>query len=86
MQQIFSLHAKKKGRYKKAGPPVHEDLVRRNFTAGAPNVTWLTDITEHPTGEGQAVSVCGQGLLLQQDRRVLHRFSHAGLTRGRGVA
>ena len=53
MQQIFSLHAKKKGRYKKAGPPVHDDLVRRNFTADAPNVTWLTDITEHPTGEGK---------------------------------
>jgi transposase InsO family protein len=49
MQQIFSLHAKKKGRYKKAGPPVHDDLVRRNFTADSPNVTWLTDITEHPT-------------------------------------
>ncbi|MEV7043878.1 IS3 family transposase [Amycolatopsis sp. NPDC051061] len=53
MQQIFSLHAKKKGRYKKAGPPVHDDLVRRDFTADAPNTKWLTDITEHPTGEGK---------------------------------
>lgn len=53
MQQIFSLHAKKKGRNAKAGPPVHDDLVRRKFTATAPNVTWLTDITEHPTGEGK---------------------------------
>ena len=53
MQQIFSLHAKKKGRNRKAGPPVHDDLVRRDFTAGAPNVTWLTDITEHPTAQGK---------------------------------
>ncbi|WP_372444633.1 IS3 family transposase [Crossiella equi] len=53
MQQIFSLHARKKGRNAKAGPPVHDDLVRRNFTVTAPKVTWLTDITEHPTGEGK---------------------------------
>ncbi|WP_410624961.1 IS3 family transposase [Amycolatopsis sp. cmx-8-4] len=53
MQQIFSLHAKKKGRTRKAGPPVHDDLVRRDFTATAPNTKWLTDITEHPTGEGK---------------------------------
>jgi transposase InsO family protein len=53
MQQIFSLHAKKKGRSRTAGPPVHDDLVRRDFTAGAPNTKWLTDITEHPTCEGK---------------------------------
>ncbi len=38
---------------KKPGPPAHEDRVRRDFTAGAPNRLWLTDITEHPTGEGK---------------------------------
>ena len=32
---------------------MHDDLVRRAFTAGAPNRLWLTDITEHPTGEGK---------------------------------
>jgi hypothetical protein len=32
---------------------VHDDLVRRDFTADAPNTKWLTDITEHPTGEGK---------------------------------
>ncbi len=53
MQQIFSLHARKKGRPRKAGPPVHDDLVRRDFTATSPNTKWLTDITEHPTGEGK---------------------------------
>jgi putative transposase len=40
-------------RAKKAGPPVHDDLVRRNFTAARPNRLWLTDITEHATGEGK---------------------------------
>jgi len=29
------------------------DLVNRDFTADAPNRLWLTDITEHPTGEGK---------------------------------
>lgn len=53
MQKIFSLHARKKGRYRTAVPPVHDDLVRRDFTAETPNIKWLTDITEHPTGEGK---------------------------------
>ena len=43
-------------------PPVHDDLlavvdekgrVTHEFVAGAPNEVWLTDITEHPTGEGK---------------------------------
>lgn len=53
LQQIFSSHAKKKPRNRKPGPAVHDDLVGREFTATAPNVTWLTDITEHPTDEGK---------------------------------
>ena len=35
------------------GPAVHDDLVQRDFSAPAPNVVWVTDITEHPTGEGK---------------------------------
>jgi putative transposase len=38
---------------KKPGPPVHDDLVQRDFTASAPNQLWLTDITEHRTREGK---------------------------------
>jgi putative transposase len=38
---------------KKPGPPVHDDLVRRDFTAQAPNQLWLADITEHSTAEGK---------------------------------
>jgi putative transposase len=52
-QRIWSVFAKKPGLTRKAGPPVHDDLVDRVFTAAAPNVTWLTDITEHRTAEGK---------------------------------
>ena len=52
-QQIWSVFAKKRGLSRRAGPPVHDDLVDREFTADAANVTWLTDITEHPTSEGK---------------------------------
>ena len=57
-QRIWSLHAKKRGLNRKAGPPVHDDLLAvagggRDFTAAAPNTKWLTDITEHRTGEGK---------------------------------
>ncbi|GAA1610730.1 hypothetical protein GCM10009789_76330 [Kribbella sancticallisti] len=36
------IHAKKRGLNRKAGPPVHDDLVKRVFTAPAPNRVWLT--------------------------------------------
>ncbi len=49
----WSVFGKKRGRSKKAGPPVHDDLVRRNFTTDGPNRLWLTDITEHSTREGK---------------------------------
>ncbi|TDB69409.1 IS3 family transposase [Micromonospora sp. KC723] len=52
-QRIWSVFAKRKGLTRRAGPPVHDDLVRRRFTADAPNRVWLTDITEHPTAEGK---------------------------------
>jgi putative transposase len=44
---------RKRGKNGKAGPPVHDDLVRRDFSADAPNQLWLADITEHPTAEGK---------------------------------
>jgi transposase InsO family protein len=52
-QQIWSAFAKRRGLRRKAGPPVHDDLVQRQFTAQAPDQLWLTDITEHPTAEGK---------------------------------
>ncbi len=52
-QRLWSVFAKKRGLTRKAGPPVHDDLVERNFTATRPNQLWLTDITEHRTDEGK---------------------------------
>ena len=50
----WSAFGQKRGRNgKKPGPPVHDDLVQRDFTADAPNVLWLADITEHKTAEGK---------------------------------
>jgi len=50
----WSAFGKKRGRNgTRAGPPVHDDLVRRDFTATAPNRLWLADITEHRTTEGK---------------------------------
>ncbi len=37
----------------RTGPPVHDDLVARQFTADRPDRIWLADITEHPTAEGK---------------------------------
>jgi putative transposase len=53
-QRLWSVHARKRGSSsRQPGPPVHDDLVRREFTAAGPNRLWLTDITEHPTAEGK---------------------------------
>jgi putative transposase len=50
----WSAFGKKRTRNgKRPGPPVHDDLVRRDFTATRPNQLWLTDITEHPTDQGK---------------------------------
>ncbi|MEV7104171.1 DDE-type integrase/transposase/recombinase [Streptomyces atroolivaceus] len=49
----WSVFGKKRGRARKAGPPVHDDLVNRAFSADGPNRLWLTDVTEHATGEGK---------------------------------
>ncbi|WP_406603582.1 IS3 family transposase [Nocardia aurantia] len=53
-QGWWSVFGKKRGsKSGRPGPPVHDDLVQRMFTAEAPNRLWLTDITEHRTGEGK---------------------------------
>ena len=52
--RLWSVFGKKKrGKNGRVGPPVHDDLVDRDFTAEAPNMMWLADITEHRTGEGK---------------------------------
>jgi putative transposase len=52
-QRLWSIFARKRDLNRKVGPPVHDDLVDRRFTAPAANAVWLTDITEHPTTEGK---------------------------------
>lgn len=59
----FSAFGKpKRGKHRKPGLPVHDDLcavvdeqgrTRHVFEADAPNELWLTDITEHRTAEGK---------------------------------
>lgn len=50
----WSVFGKKRGKNgKNPGPPVHDDLVGRDFTAERPNELWLADITEHRTDEGK---------------------------------
>ena len=50
----WSVFGKKRGRHcKRPGPPVHDDLVKRDFSADHVNELWLTDITEHWTDEGK---------------------------------
>lgn len=43
----------KRGKASKPGTPAHDDLVRRQFNADAPNEIWVTDLTEHWTDEGK---------------------------------
>ena len=59
----FSAFGKsKRGKGRRPGPPVHDDLcavideggrVRHVFAADAPNELWLVDVTEHKTAEGK---------------------------------
>ncbi len=51
--KIHSVLSKKAKKRPPAGPPAHDDLVKRVFTGDRPNALWLTDITEHPTIEGK---------------------------------
>jgi transposase InsO family protein len=50
----WSVFGKPKARKAaKPGTPAHDDLVRRRFSADAPNEIWVADLTEHRTGEGK---------------------------------
>ncbi|WP_152351854.1 IS3 family transposase [Brachybacterium subflavum] len=52
--QWWSTFGKKRGKNgKRPGPPVHDDLVKRDFTADDVDEVWLTDITAQWTGEGK---------------------------------
>ncbi|SMD18387.1 Transposase InsO and inactivated derivatives [Lentzea albidocapillata] len=83
----WSAFGKKRGRNgKKAGPPVHDDLVRRDFTATVPNRLWLADITEHRTTEGKLYlcaikDVCSNRIVgYSIDSRMKSRLAVTALT------
>ncbi|MDT5081677.1 MAG: putative transposase, partial [Mycobacterium sp.] len=48
----WGVFGEKRGTNGKTGPPVHDDLVERDFIAHEPNHLWLSDITVHRTREG----------------------------------
>ena len=86
---------KKRGKNgRKPGPPVHDDLcavvdekgrVRHEFIADTPNELWLTDITEHWTGEGKLYlcavkDVCGNRIVgYSIDSRMKSRIAVAAI-------
>ena len=45
--QVWSVFANNKGLGRKAGSPVHDDLVKHHFAADKPDLVWLTDIERH---------------------------------------
>jgi len=53
---IYGLPTKRKYR-KKTNIATARDLVNRDFGRAGPNQLWVTDITEHPTGEGNLYCV-----------------------------
>jgi len=52
-QAIWSSFVKKSRSGKKPGPPVHDDLVQREFESEDLDAIWFTDLTEHNTNEGK---------------------------------
>ena len=50
---LSAFGAKRRKNEKRPGPPVHADLVKRDYAADDVHHLWLTDIAEHPTGEGK---------------------------------
>ena len=65
---LSAAQRRRRGKGTKVGPPVFDDHVQRIFAADAPNKVWLTDITEHPTGEGKLYccaikDVCGNRIV-----------------------
>jgi putative transposase len=50
---LHGLPKRRLPRGAKLGKPNSLDLVRRRFRSDAPDLLWMTDITEHPTREGK---------------------------------
>jgi len=71
---ILSVLAKRKrGRWSRPGESVHEDLVRRDFTAARPKRALAHRHHRAPHGRGEALPVRGEGRVLGAHRRLLDR-------------
>jgi hypothetical protein len=46
-QRLWSVHSRKRGLSRRPGPPVHDDLVERRFSAAEPNRLWVADFERH---------------------------------------
>lgn len=82
-EQLFSHTIKRARKHgKKPGPPVCDDLVKRDFTASSINELWLTDIppqaggapTEHPNDEGK-LCMCAVKDVYSNKIGLCHRFA-----------
>ena len=60
-QRIWSVFAKKRGLTGKAGPPVHDDLVKREFTADGAEPAVAHRHHRTPHRRGQALPLRDQG-------------------------
>ncbi|TMQ95312.1 hypothetical protein ETD83_22555 [Actinomadura soli] len=47
----------RRGRRNLVNAATEEDLVQRRFDVAGPDRLWLTDITEHPTTEGNCIAL-----------------------------
>lgn len=79
---LSSAQRRRRGKGKKAGPPVFDDHVQRQFRADAPNRVWLTDIGTSDERR-QALLLRDQGCPLQPDRGLLDLGSDDGEARRR---
>lgn len=75
---IQSVFTTRKTRYKKAGAPVHDDLVNRQFSAEGPQHAVADRHHRAPHPRGQGLPVRDQGRVLQPDRRLLDRLADQG--------
>ena len=67
----WSAFGKKRGKNGKVGPPVHDDLVDRDFTADDAKPVVADRHHRAPHRRGQALPLRDQGRVLQPDRRLL---------------
>ena len=81
--RIWSVFSKKRGLTRKPGPPVHDDLVERDFTADGPERAVADRHHRAPHRRGQALPLRGEGRLFRQDRRLLDGLTDEVLAGGR---